>query len=78
MVQPPVRVRIVTHRSFRIEVIDEDGAGWRVILWPPDGGTPAPEILRNYMPSGLDPLLAEARARIDRRVLGSAPPAGTW
>jgi hypothetical protein len=78
MARPPVSVRLLTYRSFRIEVFDEEGSGWRVIVRPPAGGHPAPEVLRNHMPAGLEPLLAEAKARIDRRVLGSAAPAGTW
>jgi hypothetical protein len=78
MARPPVSVRLLSYRRFRIEVFDEDGSGWRVIVRPPEGGHAAPEILRNHMPRGLEPLLAEAKARIDRRVLGSDAPTGTW
>jgi hypothetical protein len=78
MVRRPVSVRLLTYRSFRIEVFDENGSGWRVIVHAPLGADGAPETLRNHMPHGLEPLLSEARARIDRRVLGSAPPAGSW
>ncbi len=78
MVRPPVSVRLLTYRSFRIEVFDENGSGWRVIVRPPQGEDPTPDILRNHMPHGLEPLLSEAKARVDRRVLGSIPPRGDW
>jgi hypothetical protein len=78
MVRPPISVRLLTYRSFRIEVFDEDGSGWRVIVRPPQGADATHEILRNHMPHGLEPLISEAKARIDRQVTGSLPPAGVW
>ena len=78
MMRRAVRARLLAHRGFRIEVFDESGAGWRVIIHPPKGGVSVSEVLRNHVPCGLDVLLAEARERIDRRVLGPAPPGETW
>jgi len=63
-----VRVRVVNHRHYRIEVFDERGGGWRLLVHAPDNDG-RPEILRNHVPNGLEELLTEARERIDRRLL---------
>ena len=61
-----VTVRMVAFRAYRLEVLDEVGAGWRVVLHPPPNCGAAREVLRTARPDGLVLLLAEARDRVEQ------------
>ena len=74
MVPPcPRRVRTEHHRSHRLEVHDDRGEGWIVVIYGPDGvaGRTRDEI-RSGDRSGLVQVLVEARRRIDQRLDGSS------
>ena len=66
------KVETRRYRGFSLEVRDEHGAGWSVAIYPPRGASEAPVTLRSSVPRGLEPLIAEARARVDRRLDGQA------
>ena len=57
-------VMLKTYRGWRIEVRDDGGQGWLAIIREPQTGLAT--TLRNRVPQGLEPLLAEARSRVDR------------
>lgn len=61
-------VQVHTYRGHRIEVRDDGGDGWAVVVHPRPGDRGAPETLRSGTPNGLAGLLAEARQRVDRRL----------
>lgn len=60
-------IQIHSYRGYRIEVRDDGGDGWEVVVYPRPSDRGAPEALRSGMPGGLAGLLAEARLRVDRR-----------
>src|SRR3712207_1442339 len=64
------RVGIRTYRNHRLEVLDDGADGWAVAIHVAGEGRTV--VLRNSVPNGLDVLLAEARARVDRRLDGGA------
>jgi hypothetical protein len=64
-------MQVRAYRGHRLELHDDGGTGWTVLVYPPPGRGGAPEVLRNRMPNGLECLLAEARRRVDRRLDGA-------
>jgi hypothetical protein len=58
------------YRRFDIEIIDDGGTGWAVVIREPDSTDR--HALRNRMPNGLEVLIEEARAHIDRRIDGTS------
>ena len=65
------RVTMTTYRRHRLEVFDDLGNGWQVVIHPP---VAAGRItLQNRVPSGLAVLVAEARAQVDRRIMPNVP-----
>ena len=65
-------VQLRTHRHHRLEVRDDGGEGWCVVIHAPGDGA-RPEILRNRVPNGLGTLMGEARRLVDQRLDGRAP-----
>ncbi len=65
------RVSMTTYRSHRLEVFDDQGDGWQVVIHPPVAVQRI--TLHNRVPSGLAILVAEARARVDRCIMPSVP-----
>ena len=65
-------VGVRSHRGHRIEVRDDGGEGWAVVIHPRPGDAGDPETLRDRTPNGLSGLLAEARRRADRRLEGGS------
>lgn len=64
-------VDVRSYRGHRLEVQDDGGDGWRVVVHAPRGArVPSVETLRNSVPGGLGELLGEARRRVDRRLDG--------
>jgi Ca2+-transporting ATPase len=61
-------IQVHTYCGHRIEVRDDGGDGWAVMVHPRPGDRGAPETLRSGMPNSLAGLLAEARRRVDRRL----------
>jgi hypothetical protein len=61
-------IQIHSYRGHRIEVRDDGGDGWAVVVHPRLGDRGAAATLRSGMPNGLAGLLAEARRRVDRRL----------
>ena len=61
-------IQIHSYRGYRIEVRDDGGDGWAVVVHPRPGDRGAPETLRSGTPNGLHHLLTEARHRVDRRL----------
>jgi hypothetical protein len=60
------QIELRTYRDCRLEVLDDGGDGWMVVVHAPDA--PSERQLRNRVPQGLAPLLAEAKAHVDRRL----------
>ena len=54
------RVTLTTYRRHWLEVFDDQGDGWHVVIHPPVAAGRIP--LENRVPSGLAVLVAEARA----------------
>ena len=50
-------IQVHTYRGYRIEVRDDGGDGWAVVVHPRPGDHGAPETLRSGMPNGLAGLL---------------------
>ena len=61
-------IQVHTYRGHRIEVRDDGGDGWAVVVHPRPGDHGAPETLRSGTPNGLAGLLAQARRQVDRRL----------
>jgi hypothetical protein len=57
-------VMVRSYRNCRLEIQDDGGEGWIVRVHDADGLASC--TLRNRVPNGLEPLLAEARAQVDR------------
>jgi hypothetical protein len=68
-----VAIQMISHRAYRLEVLDEVGAGWRVVLHPPPGSSAVREVLRTVRLDGLGLLLADARARVEELRVTDAP-----
>lgn len=66
------KVQLRTYRHHRLEVRDDRGEGWCVVIHGPGDAAP-PEVLRNRVPNGLGTLMGEARRRVDQRLDGCAP-----
>ncbi len=64
----PRQVELRTHRDYRLEIKDDGGDGWMVIIYASNHTDRS--VLRTSVPGGLAGLLDEARSRIDRRVDG--------
>jgi hypothetical protein len=64
-------MQVRAYRGHHLELRDDGGTGWTVLVYPPPGRGGTPEVLRNRMPSGLEGLLAEALRRVDRRLDGA-------
>jgi hypothetical protein len=60
----PNTVLVRSHLGCRLEVQDDGGQGWIVRVYDSRGGVSL--TLRNRVPNGLEPLLAEARERVDQ------------
>ena len=63
-VRRPNTVFVQSYLGCRLEVQDDGGDGWIVRVHDAKKGVSF--TLRNRVPTGLEPLLAEARERIDR------------
>ena len=66
------QVEIRTYRGCRLEILDDGGDGWAVAIYAADA--PGRVLLRNHAPHGLAQLLAEAEARVDRRLQKAPSP----
>ena len=62
-----------SYRGYRIEIRDDGGAGWAVVIHAPPDDTGDPAILRNEQTNSLADLLTEAHQRVDRRLDGGLP-----
>jgi hypothetical protein len=60
----PNTVLVRSHLGCRLEVQDDGGQGWIVRIHDPRGAVSL--TLKNRVPNGLEPLLAEARQQVDR------------
>jgi hypothetical protein len=60
----PNTVLVRSHLGCRLEVQDDGGQGWIVRVYDRAGAMSL--TLRNRVPNGLEPLLAEARHQVDR------------
>lgn len=65
------KVQMQTYRNYRLEVRDDRGDGWCVVIHAPGDGAPS-EVLRNRVPNGLHALMSEARSRVDQKLGGRA------
>jgi hypothetical protein len=66
------KVQLQTYRNHRLEVRDDGGDGWCVVIHVPGDGARS-EVLHNRVPNGLRALMGEARRRVDQRLEGRAP-----
>jgi hypothetical protein len=71
--QGMTRVGLRTYRAHRLEVWDDAGAGWCVVIYRPVAARRRTEALRNHMPNGLEDLMEEARRRVDRALDEGVP-----
>lgn len=71
----PTQVGLRTYRNHRLEVRDDGGDGWCVVIHAPGRGALQPEVLRNRVPNGLGILMDEARRRVDQKLGGGRAPA---
>ena len=67
----PARVGLRTYRNHRLEVRDDGGEGWCVVIHAL-GDDARPEVLRNRVPNGFGTLMGEARRLVDQRLDGRA------
>ncbi|TDG16184.1 hypothetical protein [Paracraurococcus ruber] len=63
--QPYRQVEIRSLRDCRVEILDDGGDGWMVVVHTPDPRDQL--VMRNSVPHGLAALLAEAEAYVNRR-----------
>ena len=64
------RIGMHVHRNYRLEVRDDGGDGWIVVVHAPPTATATKTTLRNDASNGLGTLLTEARTHVDRLIEG--------
>lgn len=61
------RVGLRTYRLHQLEVIDDGGSGWRLVIYAGRDRRPVAR-LQNAAATGLAALIAEAQLRVDRLI----------
>lgn len=66
------QVEVRTYQGCQLEILDDGGDGWVVIIYIP--GAPGRLRLHNRVPHGLEMLVQEAKDIVDKRFTGKLFP----